>query len=214
LSSTRLNNLQREVLEAFFRREDRFFLTGGAALAGYYLKHRETKDLDLFTTENRMEEGVSALAAAAQEIGASIEALRTSPDFRRFLLRHESGAVVVDLVRDLAPQIFSEKSLFGTIRVDPPEEILANKLCTLLSRAEIRDLVDVWALEKKGYSIETALEQASLKDAGLTAAQLAWVLSEIRIGDDAAPPGGLSAQELREYLHDLRDRLAGQAFPQ
>lgn len=214
MSSTRLNNLQREVLDAFFRREDRFFLTGGAALAGYYLKHRETKDLDLFTTENRMEEGVSALTAAAQEVGASIEPLRTSPDFRRFLLRHESGAVVVDLVRDLAPQIFSEKSLFGTIRVDPPEEILANKLCTLLSRAEIRDLVDVWALEKRGYSIETALEQASLKDAGMTAGQLAWVLSEIKIGDDAAPPGGLSVQELREYLHDLRDRLAGQAFPQ
>lgn len=213
MSSTRLNNLQREVLDAFFLREDRFFLTGGAALAGYYLKHRETKDLDLFTTENRMEEGVSALTAAAQEVGASIEPLRTSPDFRRFLLRHESGAVVVDLVRDLAPQIFSEKSLFGTIRVDPPEEILANKLCTLLSRAEIRDLVDVWALEKRGYSIETALEQASLKDAGMTAGQLAWVLSEIKIGDDAAPPGGLSAQELREYLHDLRDRLAGQAFP-
>ncbi|HSF38560.1 MAG TPA: nucleotidyl transferase AbiEii/AbiGii toxin family protein [Thermoanaerobaculia bacterium] len=213
MSSTRLNNLQREVLDAFFRREDRFFLTGGAALAGYYLKHRETKDLDLFTTENRMEEGVSALTAAAQEVGASIEPLRTSPDFRRFLLRHDSGAVVVDLVRDLAPQIFSEKSLFGTIRVDPPEEILANKLCTLLSRAEIRDLVDVWALEKRGYSIETALEQASLKDAGMTAGQLAWVLSEIKIGDDAAPPGGLSAQELREYLHDLRDRLAGQAFP-
>ncbi|HSK76599.1 MAG TPA: nucleotidyl transferase AbiEii/AbiGii toxin family protein, partial [Thermoanaerobaculia bacterium] len=116
MSSTRLNNLQREVLDAFFRREDRFFLTGGAALAGYYLKHRETKDLDLFTTENRMEEGVSALTAAAQEVGASIEPLRTSPDFRRFLLRHESGAVVVDLVRDLTPQIFSEKSLFGTIR--------------------------------------------------------------------------------------------------
>jgi predicted nucleotidyltransferase component of viral defense system len=214
LSSTRLSNLQREVLDAFFRREDRFFLTGGAALAGYYLKHRETKDLDLFTTEDRMEEGVSALTVVAREIGASIEPLRTSPDFRRFLLKRGSEGVVVDLVRDLAPQIFPEKSLFGSIRVDPPEEILANKLCTLLSRAEIRDLVDVWALETRGYSIETALKQASMKDAGLTPGQLAWVLSQIEIGDDAVPPGGLSARELREYLHNLRDRLAGQAFPQ
>ena len=213
MSSTRLSNLQREVLDAFFRQEDRFFLTGGAALAGYYLKHRETKDLDLFTVEDRMEEGVSALTAVAREIGASIEPLRTSPDFRRFLLRRGLEGVVVDLVRDLAPQIFSEKSLFGGIRVDPPEEILANKLCTLLSRAEIRDLVDVWALETRGYSIETALEQASIKDAGLTPGQLAWVLSQIEIGDDAVPPGGLSARELREYLHALRDRLSSQAFP-
>lgn len=213
MSSTRLSDLQREVLDAFFRQEDRFFLTGGAALVGYYLNHRETKDLDLFTTENRMEEGVSALTAVAREIGASIEPLRTSPDFRRFLLRRGSEGVVVDLVRDLVPQIFPEKSLFGAIRVDLPEEILANKLCTLLSRAEIRDLVDVWALETRGYSIETALEQAAMKDGGLTAGQLAWVLSQIEIGDDAVPPGGLSARELREYLHDLRDRLAGQAFP-
>jgi hypothetical protein len=31
-----LNNFQREVLDAFFRHEQRFFLTGGAALIGFY----------------------------------------------------------------------------------------------------------------------------------------------------------------------------------
>ncbi len=213
MSST-LDSFQQEVLRAFFRREDRFFLTGGAALAGYHLGHRKTKDLDLFTVEDRLEEGVSALSALAREIGASVEALRTSPDFRRFLLRRGSDSVVVDLVRDLVPQLHPDKQRFGEIRVDPPEEILVNKLCTLLSRAEIRDLVDVQALEQRGYSVENALTQASRKDAGMTPAQLAWVLSQVEIGEDALPPGGLSASELREYLRDLQARLARLAFPE
>lgn len=116
MEPNRLNSLQREVLSAFFERESSFFLTGGAALAGYYLGHRATQDLDLFTTEDRMEEGVAALASVARAIGASLEALRTSPDFRRFLLRRESSAVVIDLVRDLAPQVYPDKPSMQGIR--------------------------------------------------------------------------------------------------
>lgn len=121
------------MLSGFFRRENRFFLTGGAALAGFYLGHRRTQDLDLFTTENYIEEGVSALQATAHE--------------------------------------------------------------------------------QAGYPIERYLEAASQKDGGLTAGQLAWVLSEITIGEDAQPPGGISAAELRDYLQALRARLARMALP-
>jgi hypothetical protein len=44
---SRLTRLQTEILAAFFRQESRFFLTGGGALAGYHLGHRETHDLAL-----------------------------------------------------------------------------------------------------------------------------------------------------------------------
>ncbi len=121
--------------------------------------------------------------------------------------------MVVDLVRDLAPQLYGEKRVVHGIRIDPPEEILANKLCTLLSRAELRDLVDVRALEKAGFPMERYFDAAAQKDGGLTPGQLAWVLSEIRIGDDSQPPGGVSATELRDYLQDLRARLARMALP-
>ena len=90
---------------------------------------------------------------------------------------------------------------------------MANKLCTLLSRAELRDLVDVRALENEGLSVEEHLPLAVEKDAGLTAGQLAWVLSQIEIGDDASIPGGVSAQELRSYVEDLIRRLTAMAYP-
>jgi predicted nucleotidyltransferase component of viral defense system len=213
LGPTTLDELQRDVLSAFFRRESRYFLTGGAALAGFHLGHRRTQDLDLFTTESGLEDGVTALRTAAADLGATIESLRSSPDFQRFLVVRGSDSVVVDLVRDPAPQLFREKLLIGHIRVDPAAEILANKLCTLLSRAELKDLVDVWALERAGLSVEDALPGAALKDGGLTPGQLAWVLSQVEIGDDAVIPANVPAGELRRYLEELRQRLGRLAFP-
>lgn len=210
---TGLDNFQHEILAAFFERQRGFFLTGGAALVGFHLQHRTTLDLDLFTNEDLMDEGEQALVEIARAREIDLERLRTSTDFRRFLLTRGTESLVVDLVRDLSPQIDEEKPEIHGIRVDSPREIMANKLCTLLSRAELRDLVDVRALDREGLSVEEHLPLAAQKDAGLTAGQLAWVLSQIEIGDDASPPGGVSASELQSFLENLILRLTAMAYP-
>lgn len=210
---TQLSSLQEDVLRRFFRKTRSFFLTGGAALAAYHLGHRTTNDLDLFTSSGDLDVGVSALRSVAEEQGASLEALRTSPDFRRFLLTLGDEGVVVDLVRDSAPQIYAEKLDRDGVLVDPPAEILANKLCTLLSRGEVRDVVDVLFLERSGLRVEDALVPASSKDGGLTPGQLAWVLSQITVGSDARIPAGVTPAELRTFLEDLVSRLARLAYP-
>jgi hypothetical protein len=210
---SKLGLLQQRFLQAFFSREKRFFLTGGAALAGFHLGHRETHDLDLFTLMDVMTEGSSAVAEAASEMDAKLESIQTSPDFHRYILTFESEAIVIDLIRERVAQIVTDKPVIGIVAVDPPEEILANKLCALLGRAEIRDLVDVCALETSGYPVESALAAAGLKDGGLTPGQLSWVLSQITLGDDLVPPGGISVRELRKYLDDLIARLSRLAFP-
>jgi len=119
----------------------------------------------------------------------------------------------VDLVIEHAEQPWPQKPIHGVVRVDPAEEIFANKLCTLLGRSEIRDLVDVRALESLGLSLTEALAAGQRKDGGLTPAQLAWVLSQITIGDDAALPGEVPSAELRAYLGGLIDRLVRLAHP-
>jgi len=211
--TNRLSVFQLDVLHAFFRNETRFFLTGDAALAAFHLQHRTTQDLDLLTATNHLKEGDAALTRAADEVGATVENLQTSPEFLRRLVRRGEESVVVDLVHDRTPQVVANKLRLGDILVDSPEEILANKLCALLSRAEIRDLVDVRALEAAGYAVETALPLAMRKDGGLTSAQLGWVLSQIEIPSDAEVPGGVAPSELIQYLADLQGRLARLAFP-
>jgi len=119
----------------------------------------------------------------------------------------------VDLVQDLAPHSPEAELVIEGIRMDAPGEILANKLCALLSRSELRDLVDVRALEGAGLRVEDALATAHAKDGGLTPSQLAWVLSQWRIGDDARVPDGASPAALRTWLAQLCERLSRLAWP-
>ena len=111
-----LESFNKRFLQAFFSKENRFFLTGRAALAGFHLGHRETHDLDLFTLMDAMEEGSAAVAEAAREMGARLESIQTSPDFRRYILTHEFEAIVIDLIRERVAQIIPDKPVMGIIR--------------------------------------------------------------------------------------------------
>ena len=213
-SPDKLTALQRALLEAFFRIERRFFLTGGAALAGFYLHHRQTLDLDLFTLDPAaFETGRRALDAAAAELGATVAVRQHAPGFERYVVSGRGESVVVDLVLERVPQTAGAKRVIGSVSVDPLEEILVNKLTTFLSRAEERDLVDLLFLERRGLKAEDGLPAALEKDGGCTPAALAWVLSEVSIPDSVELPGGVSAAELRTFVADLIVRLRRAAFP-
>ncbi len=70
---SKLAQLQRAVLEAVFAREQELFLTGGAALAEFYLGHRTTDDLDLFTTSaSAFERSRHVSAAVAADLEARL----------------------------------------------------------------------------------------------------------------------------------------------
>lgn len=211
---SKLTPLQRDVLDAFFQRERGFFLTGGAALAGFHLGHRSTDDLDLFTREtSAFERGRFVLAEVASAIGGDLGVRQDAPGFKRLVVTRGDEGLVVDLVKDVGPQLHAEKLDCENIVVDPADEILANKLTALVGRAEERDLVDVMFLERAGYSIESALPAALAKDGGCTPATLAWLLSEITIPDGAILPAGVSGAELRNYVTDLVARLLAMAAP-
>lgn len=209
-----LTPLQRDVLTAFFARERGFFLTGGAALVGFYLHHRHTVDLDLFATDDEsFDRGRHALAGTAAALGGKLEVRQDAPDFKRFALTRQDELVVVDLVRDRVPQLHPEKHVRDGIRIDPLDEIATNELTTLVGRMEERDLVDLFVLEQRGVRVESLLEGALAKDGGCTPATLAWLLSEIRIPDGIRLPGEVSPAELREWISVLVPRLRRAAAP-
>lgn len=209
-----LTALQQDLLQAFFERDRGFFLTGGAALVGYYLHHRDTTDLDLFCTDDEaFERGRFALAGAVAKLGGALEVVQDAPDFKRFSVTRGDELVVVDLVRDRVPQQHADKNDIDGVMVDPIEEIVANKLNTVVSRMEERDLVDLYLLERAGYRIEDFLDAALAKDGGCTPATLAWLLSEMRISDPARLPGGVDGRELAAWIGELVVRLRRAAAP-
>lgn len=101
------------------------------------------------------------------------------------------------------------------IRVDAPNEILVNKLCTLLGRAEFRDLVDVRALLAAGGDLARALGDAPRKDGGFSPLTLAWVLRGLPVSamGEEEGTGPADAQELARFRDDLVGRLTDAARP-
>lgn len=86
----RLTPLQSAVLDAFFGAEREFFLSGGGALVGFHLEHRETTDLDLFTTSNEaFERARVVLPNVVSRMGGTLSIRQDSPGFWRAGLRVE-----------------------------------------------------------------------------------------------------------------------------
>jgi Nucleotidyl transferase AbiEii toxin, Type IV TA system len=213
-SFSQLTKLQQDVLSRFFKHETGFFLSGGAALAAYYLKHRTTDDLDLFCLDAlAFERGPFVLRQVADETGARLAIRQDAPGFKRFMLSTAIEGVVVDLVLDRVFQLSATKRNIDGVLVDSPEEIFANKLTALVGRMEERDLVDVYFLERAGLRAEDYLNAALAKDSGATPATLAWLLSEIVIPDDVKLPADVTAQELRAFILSLVQRLRVAALP-
>jgi len=209
--SNRLSRLQREFLHRFSARTSAFFLTGGAVLVEWILGHRRTDDLDLFTADDDAMAGADRLVrSVAAELGATVEPVQTAPDLRRYLLRSGVDTAIVDMIRDRAPQLHPKVTRDGVV-TDPVEEIVANKICALLGRAEVRDLVDLYFLERAGHRVEDFLGDAQRKDAGVTPAALAWVLSEMVVPD--APPGDADGATVQAFARDLEARLRRLAVP-
>lgn len=211
MPTERLSALQRDIVRALAQCNRGFFLTGGGVLVGL-LGHRTTDDLDLFTTDDAaMAQAESLARALVTAVGAELESLQTSPDHRRYLFSRGNESTRVDFVRDRGVQLL-EKPVRDGVAMDPVEEIIANKITTLASRSEIRDVVDLYCLELAGYRFEDHLENALRKDAGATPATIAWLLSTMRVPERI--PGDVSRDAIVAYVKDLEARMRKHALPQ
>lgn len=129
-----------------------FRLDGGTALSAYYLRHRQSEDLDFFggPALNARELGERVREEAVRE-GVSLEpAGPSSTGFARYVARdlHDEGseAVKVDIAVQspflLAPLEPTEDG----IRIGSYRDLCANKLHALCDRFEARDFVDLHAI--------------------------------------------------------------------
>jgi Nucleotidyl transferase AbiEii toxin, Type IV TA system len=104
----------------------------------------------------------------------------------------------------------------GSVResMDPPAEIVVNKLCAILGRSEPRDLVDLFFLDRAGYPPLAALDRARRKDTGLTPGLLAWAIRQVPL--DRLPDGLLapvSLEQLSAFRMCLVEALERLSFP-
>ena len=218
-SGSVLTAFERRFLEQLLGSIQGLYLSGGAALA-LHLGHRRSqdlrKDLDLFTGDDAAFQAARAsIPVVATRLDARVEILTDAPAFRRLLLTGPHGETLrVDLVRETADRMGPPPVETDGLRLDPPEELVVNKLCAILGRSELRDLVDLYFLERAGYPSLGALAAARRKDQGMTPALLAWAITQVpleRLPDGLLVP--VSLEELRAYRTRLLEALERLAFP-
>lgn len=208
-----LSPIQVRVITTLAGLQPAWTLTGGAALVGVHGLHRTTRDVDLFF-HGRDKLGDVPEEAARRLVASGFEvvSLQAADTFRRYRVSDGSESVILDLVAEPIPVIESPMSLdWGGIPifVDTRHEILVNKLCALVHRAELRDLSDVCDLLATGGDLARAMQDAPKKEAGFSALTLAWLLRQLPVPSlaEAAGMGPEAAQTLASRRDELLGRL-------
>lgn len=120
---------QKRLIDAFCLHgelQKHFYLSGGTALAAYYLKHRTSDDLDFFTSDVV---DLAMVTEFAKQMKKELKAKEFTTKFTYYPFPHleplvEKNGVMIDSLYDIA----------------------VNKLFTLLDRNEPKDFVDLYFL--------------------------------------------------------------------
>jgi hypothetical protein len=181
-------------------------LGGGAALAGAYLSHRMTGDIDLFVHDTGdMRALVALLPGAAAEAQAAVTVLRDVGHLVRAQLDAGAGnSLEVDIVHEPVADLAAPPPPIEGIVIESLTDLRANKLTCILSRSEPRDLVDLYFLDQAGFPPERDLEIALRKDSGIDPSVLAWLLGQFPTRPLPVMLEPLTADQLEKF----RDKLA------
>lgn len=184
-------------------------LGGGAALAGAYLGHRTTGDVDLFVHDSEsMRALVGLLPDAAAEAGVSVALLRDVGHLVRAQLETPDGnQLEVDVVHEPVADISAPPPPLEGIVIESLPDLRASKLTCILSRSEPRDLVDLYFLDQAGFPPERDLEIALRKDAGIDPGVLAWLLTQFPTRPLPPMLEPLSSDQLEKFRDELAERL-------
>jgi len=211
-----LTPAQRAFLSKFFARTNArsFYLTGGGALAEYYLGHRVSQDIDLFTQDREAWHSIeSDLRAAAVEIGASLEfrAAKEPNELHRAILRLPNEPdLKIDIVRDTPPHFGEPTMREDGVIVDTLENIAVGKLSALYGRAYPRDFVDLYFLLNSGVDFKRLVALAKEKDSGVIEFYLAGMIRQvIKLQAKDLPKllKPLDVEKMRDFFLKLADDL-------
>lgn len=171
----------------------KFYLTGGTALAEFYLKHRYSEDLDFFSEE---EFSLLPLQVFMESAKKCIEA--TKVEYQNFMGLHTflfyskgDKRLKVDFNFYPFPRILKGLRL-GNIIIDSDYDIAVNKVHTIAMQPRGRDYIDIYFLIKeKRYSLNDLIMKAKAK--------FDWHIDPLQLGTQL-----LRAQEMKDYPKMLK----------
>lgn len=214
-----INGTQESVLRRFGQVSGNgdFYLTGGTALSYFYLKHRQSNDLDFFSaTEELIDPFSRRLEEALSSAGMAVERKRGFRSFIELVVREGREQTMIHLALD-APFRFEPVKTFSeypSLKVDNLTDIATNKLLALFGRAALRDFIDVHSLVQQGhFSTRVLLEKAKQKDPGFDLYWLGVAFERLKTFPEDSPDMLLLMKpvpfkELRTFFNSWREEIA------
>ena len=162
-----LTDNQRKILEKLSSEPgitDYFYLSGGTALAEYYLQHRLSEDLDFFSENEVDPEGISTILKKLQPATGITKVVYEQSFNRNLFFLHIADQVIkTEFTYYPFPRIENGQRI-GQLDVDSLLDIAVNKLFTISQKPRARDFVDLFCiLQRKEWSIEGLTAQAKIK---------------------------------------------------
>lgn len=146
--------------------QDQFYLTGGTALAEYYLGHRLSFDLDLFTSQASLILPTSYLIEQqCAATGMRVSITRRFASYVAFFIEADSSTLRVDLALASPFRFEVPRPTVHGVLVNDYQDLIVDKLLAYYGRAEPRDAVDLYfILQQQNW--QPLLELAEKKDPG------------------------------------------------
>ena len=215
-----LTGHQARVLENLSREKyftQRFYFTGGTALAEFYLKHRFSEDLDFFCETQEVNPiyisrffGINKKVLGLEKI----ETKRVLGLYTFFLHFHDESVLKVDFSYYPYPRI--EKGLkFNSLEINSLYDIAVDKVFTVAMKARARDYIDLFfILKEKNYKFPDLLINAKAKfDWDVTALELGTRLLEAaEMSDYPRMIKKINHQEWKAFFVNEASKLKKEIF--
>ncbi|MBI4990667.1 nucleotidyl transferase AbiEii/AbiGii toxin family protein [Candidatus Gottesmanbacteria bacterium] len=143
-----------------------FYLTGGTALSEFYLKHRLSEDIDLFSHSQVNDIFIDGFL---KKISPKLRISNIKKDhimglFIYKLVYSDGESLKIDFNEFEFPQVELNNVKLGNLAVDSFYDIAINKLYTILGRFQTRDFIDLYfILKKKEFILEQLISRTEEK---------------------------------------------------
>jgi len=227
MTSKVLTPLQEKVLVALFNNglaERGYYLTGGTALSEFYLQHRYSDDLDLFTRKSsQLREDFENFRELLTSLGFTSSSQTITEEYARFLVSpkdQKGNGLKIEFARD-AGVMMASPGVHGQVVVDSFEDIAVNKICAILNRqpSESKDFCDLFfILRESRYVLDYLISRAREKEAAFDQAEgtLAFATNLLAVDELQILPRmikPLSLEELKAYFVPVAEELIQRLRP-
>ncbi len=165
----------------------KFYLTGGTALAEYYLRHRLSEDLDFFSEEEFNPQAISVFLAKNKK-SLGIRKIDFQQSFNRnlFFLHLKKDIIKTEFTYFPFPRI-EKIAKKDKLYIDSLIDIATNKLFAIYQKPRSRDFIDLYLIIKKtGWKIDELVKKAKIK--------FDWHVDYLQLGSQF-----ISAETVRDY---------------